>query len=172
MRERFLRCISAVILVFPLGTNCHSQQTLLPIFQLAKLSGVDYPLRLGLSVAISGETVVVGALYAASGNTGGAYVYVKPAGGWGNMTQTALLIPSDGTYCDSFGTSVAISGDTVAVGAYDEASSSTGVNSSSNELAPGAGGSGGAITIGVWMMEPGDDAIVAERVRTILGGGQ
>jgi len=117
MRERFLRCISAVILVFPLGTNCHSQQTLLPIFQLAKLSGVDYPLRLGLSVAISGETVVVGALYAASGNTGGAYVYVKPAGGWGNMTQTALLIPSDGTYCDSFGTSVAISGDTIVVGA-------------------------------------------------------
>jgi D-glucosaminate-6-phosphate ammonia-lyase len=40
------------------------------------------------------------------------------------------------------------------------------------ELAPGAGGRGGAITIGVWMMEPGEDAIVAERVRTVLGGGR
>jgi D-glucosaminate-6-phosphate ammonia-lyase len=40
------------------------------------------------------------------------------------------------------------------------------------ELAPGTGGNGGAITIGVWMMEPGDDASVAERVRAILGGGR
>jgi hypothetical protein len=117
MRERFLRCISAVILVFLLGTNCHSQQTLLPIFQLAKLSGVDYPFRLGYSVAISGDTVVVGALYAPVGYTGAAYVYVKPAGGWGNMTQVAVLTPFDGTYCDLFGTSVAISGDTIIVGA-------------------------------------------------------
>jgi len=40
------------------------------------------------------------------------------------------------------------------------------------ELAPGAGGSGGNLTIGVWMMEPGEDAVVAERLRTILGGGR
>jgi D-glucosaminate-6-phosphate ammonia-lyase len=40
------------------------------------------------------------------------------------------------------------------------------------ELAPGMGGSGGSITIGVWMMEPGEDAIVAERLRAILGGGR
>jgi D-glucosaminate-6-phosphate ammonia-lyase len=40
------------------------------------------------------------------------------------------------------------------------------------ELAPGAGGTGGAITIGVWMMDPGEDAVVAERVRTILAGGR
>jgi uncharacterized pyridoxal phosphate-dependent enzyme len=37
------------------------------------------------------------------------------------------------------------------------------------ELAPG--GATGAITVGVWMMEPGEDAIVAERIRSILGGG-
>jgi L-seryl-tRNA(Ser) seleniumtransferase len=40
------------------------------------------------------------------------------------------------------------------------------------ELAPGGGGNGGSITIGVWMLEPGEDAMVAERVRTILGGGR
>jgi hypothetical protein len=68
-------------------------------------------------VAISDETVVAGALYSPIGNTGEADVYVKPAGGWRNMTQTAVLIPSDGTICDSFGTSVAISGDTIVVGA-------------------------------------------------------
>jgi L-seryl-tRNA(Ser) seleniumtransferase len=41
------------------------------------------------------------------------------------------------------------------------------------ELAPGGGGGGGnSITVGVWMMEPGEDAIVAERLRVILGGGR
>jgi uncharacterized pyridoxal phosphate-dependent enzyme len=38
------------------------------------------------------------------------------------------------------------------------------------ELAPNGGG-GGLITVGVWMMDPGDDAIVAERLRVVLGGG-
>ena len=117
MRERFLGCISAVFLVFLLGTNSHSQQTPLHVYQLAKLSGTGYPLRLGYAVAIGGGTVVVGALYSNFGNTGAAYVYVKPANGWGNMIQAAVLIPSDGTYCDSFGTSVAMSGDTIVVGA-------------------------------------------------------
>jgi FG-GAP repeat len=69
----------------------------------------------GVSTAISGNTVVVGAFDANIEQTGAAYVYVKPSGGWGNMTQTATLTPSDGG--QGFGTSVSISGDTVIVGA-------------------------------------------------------
>jgi hypothetical protein len=81
--------------------------------QLAQLksSNGDAGDLFGYSLAISGDTVVVG-----MDNYGRNYVYVfvKPAGGWGNMTQVAELTPSDGG--DNFGTSVAIDGDTLAVG--------------------------------------------------------
>jgi hypothetical protein len=76
---------------------------------------------LGTSVAISGGTIVAGAPQAGSGNThaGAAYVFVKPQGGWANATQTAKLTASDGVSGDQFGNSVAISGDTIVVGAWD-----------------------------------------------------
>ncbi len=69
----------------------------------------------GISVAISGNTVVVGAFDPNIEATGTAYVFVNASGGWGNMTQTAVLTSSDGGA--GFGTSVAISGDTIIVGA-------------------------------------------------------
>jgi FG-GAP repeat len=70
----------------------------------------------GASVAIDGNTVVVGAYYHL-GRTGEAYVFVKPASGWKNMTQTAKLTASDGSKGDDFGQSVSISGNTVVIGA-------------------------------------------------------
>jgi hypothetical protein len=77
----------------------------------------------GYSVAISGDTVVVGA-YADDDKgsaSGSAYVFVKPSGGW-VITETyyenAKLTASDGAASDYFGKSIAISGDTVVVGAY------------------------------------------------------
>jgi hypothetical protein len=73
----------------------------------------------GTSVAISDEIVVVGA---PGGTTGAAYVFVKPAGGWAPMTETAKLTASDavGSPFYSFGSSMAISGDTVVIGSqYD-----------------------------------------------------
>jgi FG-GAP repeat len=69
----------------------------------------------GVSSAVSGNTLVVGAFDGNIEQTGTAYVYVKPSSGWGNMTQTATLTPSDGG--EGFGTFVAISGDTIIVGA-------------------------------------------------------
>jgi hypothetical protein len=69
----------------------------------------------GVSAAVSGDTAVVGAFDPNIEQTGSAYVFVKPPSGWGNMTQTATLTPSDGG--DAFGYSVAISGDTIIVGA-------------------------------------------------------
>ena len=68
-----------------------------------------------VSTAVSGNTAVVGAFDANIEQTGTAYAFVKPSSGWGNMTQTATLTPSDGG--EGFGTSVAISGDTIIVGA-------------------------------------------------------
>jgi hypothetical protein len=75
----------------------------------------------GFSVAISADTVVVGADYhnvGANVSQGAGYVFVKPSAGWTNMTETAELTASDGAAFDFFGTAVAISGDTVVVGAH------------------------------------------------------
>jgi hypothetical protein len=69
----------------------------------------------GVSIAISGNTVVVGDFDANIETYGAVYVYVKPASGWTNMTQVARLTSSDNG--EGFGTSVSISGDTVVVGA-------------------------------------------------------
>lgn len=77
------------------------------------------PYMFGATVAISGDTIAVGAPYATIGEhqyQGAAYVYVKPLNGWQDMTETAKLTTSDGQQGDYFG-SVAISGDTVVVGA-------------------------------------------------------
>jgi len=89
--------------------------------QIAKLTAADSAQGdgFGNSVAVSGDTVVVGANQD-DGSRGSAYVFVKPAGGWANMTQTAKLTASDGAGVDFFGFSVAVSRDTVVVGAYQD----------------------------------------------------
>ena len=103
----------------------------------------------GWSVAISGDTIVVGApdedsattgvnSVPAEGasNSGAAYVFVRNAGVWSQQAYVKATVVRP---ADEFGYSVAVSGDTMVVGAYDEASSSTGVNSTSNSSAAGAG---------------------------------
>src|SRR6266540_1383040 len=66
----------------------------------------------GESVAISGETVVVGS--GGGGLGGSAYVFARSSGVW---SQQQKLRASDAAVADSFGVSVAISGETVVVGA-------------------------------------------------------
>lgn len=68
----------------------------------------------GYPVVISEDTIAVGA------NSGSAaYIFVKPAGGWTSMTETAKLTASDGTGSDCFACSLAINGKSVVVGAPD-----------------------------------------------------
>lgn len=67
----------------------------------------------GVSVAISGETVLVGAYLAESG-TGSAYAFTRTGTTW---TQQARLIAADRATGDAFGWSVALSGNTAVVGA-------------------------------------------------------
>jgi hypothetical protein len=73
--------------------------------------------ELGESVAVCGNTVVVGASQLNSYTVGAAYVFVKGTQGWANMTQTAKLTASDGITEAVFGSSVACQGHTVVVGA-------------------------------------------------------
>jgi hypothetical protein len=107
--------------------------------------------QFGDSVSISGDTLVVGALYEASNATGvngnfgnnlssdsgAAYVFARSGGSW---IQQAYLKASNTDAGDGFGSSVAISGDTVVVGASYEASNATGVNGDQSDN--GAGGAG------------------------------
>ena len=76
----------------------------------------------GRSVAIDGDTIVVGA-DGQDTNTGSAFVFAEPSGGWVNNTETAKLTASVRSGGHRFGFSVALDGDTVVVGAYGEASS-------------------------------------------------
>ncbi len=71
----------------------------------------------GWSVAVSGGTAVVGAYEHSFGSNayqGAAYVFVQSGTTW---TQQAELTASDGRQSDLFGSSVAVSGGTVVVGA-------------------------------------------------------
>ena len=86
----------------------------------------------GLSVAISGDYVIVGAgndLDATGGNylqdAGSAYIFKNNAGTWSEVQN---IVASDRGILDFFGYSVAISGDYAIVGAYYEAHDATGGN--------------------------------------------
>jgi hypothetical protein len=95
------------------------------ITQTAKLTAWDgADAKFGSSVAISGNTIVVGApsqpvfeRFNSNNFQGTAYVFVKPASGWTDMTPTAKLTASDGAPGDFMGSSVCISGNTIVVGA-------------------------------------------------------
>jgi hypothetical protein len=87
--------------------------------QQAKLVASDFAQGdvFGISVGIDGDSAVIGARDddgPAGTNQGSAYVFVRSGTVW---TEQAKLIPSDAMASDLFGTSVAISIDTVAVGA-------------------------------------------------------
>ncbi len=85
--------------------------------QVAKLSaddGQDFD-RFGSSVAVDGETVAVGAN--SHSPTGATYVYERRHGGW---QQVAALAASDGIPAGDFGTSVAVQGGTLLVGADNQ----------------------------------------------------
>jgi hypothetical protein len=99
----------------------------------------------GTSLAISGDTLVVGAFHedglaigvngnqnndlASDDDTGAAYVFTRTGTTW---SQQAYLKASNTGYHDYFGTAVAISGDTIVVGAPGE--SSNGGSQADNSL--------------------------------------
>ncbi|MFZ1927465.1 MAG: FG-GAP repeat protein [Solirubrobacteraceae bacterium] len=117
-------------------------------------SGGEY---FGMSVGISEGTIVVGAPQHQTGqfsDSGAAYVYTEPSGGWTNMTQTAELTASDPGTRDSLGTSVAVSGSTIVAGAQLHAVGSNlrqgaaYVFGFGSENSTGGGGNTGAGTTG------------------------
>ena len=136
---------SGAVYVFTRSGTTWSQQAYL------KASNADASDRFGGAVAISGDTLVVGAwgedssATGVNGNqadnsapgSGAAYVFVRSGTAW---SQQAYLKASNTGASDDFGGAVAISGNTVVVGAMGEGSSATGVDGNpSDNSAPGSG---------------------------------
>jgi hypothetical protein len=104
-----------------------------------KASNAERSDLFGTSVALSGDTLAVGAAAEASGargvnadpadntalNAGAAYVFRRSGGKW---AQDAYLKASNAEAGDQFGATLALSGDLLVVGAAPEASSARGVN--------------------------------------------
>ena len=90
--------------------------------QVAKLTAADAAAGdyFGGSVAIDGDTVVIGATIGARDNNGdrGAVYVFRTTDSGATYGQVAKLTASDAATGDSFGHSVAITGDTVVVGTY------------------------------------------------------
>ena len=95
--------------------------------QVAKLISSEWGPddEFGYSVAVDGDTIVVGA-HKADNSRGAAYVLIKESGAW---SQVARLTASDRAGSDNFGISVAVDGDTVVVGVYlDDVNDANNVN--------------------------------------------
>lgn len=100
-----------------------------------KASNADPDDMLGYSIAMSGDTLVVGAPQeGGNGNgpdntnnrprSGAAYVFVRKAGGW---QQQAYLKGDNAAANGLFGASVALSGNTIAIGAPNHGDHAGGV---------------------------------------------
>ena len=109
-----------------------------------KASNTDSGDAFGQSVAVSGDTIVVGApgqgrddIIPATTREGAAYVFVRSGNTWTQQAYLKASFPQAGV---DFGNSVAVSGDTLVIGAYNDRSNATGVNgNASNQSVEQAG---------------------------------
>lgn len=94
-----------------------------PLTEESKLTASDLPPTggFGFSVAVDGDTAIVGAIgdpgHLSSGHSGAAHIYVRSGTQW---IRQHRLVPSDGAAGDSFGFSVALQGNTAVIGAVDD----------------------------------------------------
>jgi hypothetical protein len=128
--------------------------------------------QFGFSVALERDTLAVGALFESSSatgvngdaaaqaddsasNSGAAYVFTRTNGVW---SQQAYLKASNTGSGDEFGSSIALSGDTLAVGAPAEDSARGGVNGDATAQADNSAVDSGAVYVfrrsnGAWTQE-------------------
>jgi len=96
--------------------------TLNEVAQVFPTSGTSGD-RFGYSVAVVDDVVFVGAFLAdgMAPGTGAVYVFERPPSGWvGTVTESAVLVASDGM-SESLGVSIAATSDVVVAGSYDNA---------------------------------------------------
>jgi hypothetical protein len=123
IRRRLSLALLAALAVLTLLIPLAPTRAATPGTEQAKLTASDGQAddEFGISVAIDGDTAIVGAYCSPGGNcAGAAYVYVRSAGVW---TEQTKLVGSDTASGDQFGISVAFDGNTAVVGA-DQANNS------------------------------------------------
>jgi hypothetical protein len=161
--------------VFVRGAGVWSQQAYL---KPAAVGTTQFGDGFGLSVAVAGDTVVVGAwgedssttgvqagagapndALGASGNSGAAGIFVRSGTTWSQEAYAKASNAPTGTgYLDDFGYSVAVSGNTVVVGAPNEDSSTTGVQAGAGATFDESATNAGAAYVfvrsdGVWTQQ-------------------
>ena len=126
-----------------------------------KASNNDADDRFGFSVSLDGDSLAVGAYYedsnqttitngsSASANNGSAksgevYVYKRTGAIW---AQEAYVKASNNDAGDLFGYRVSLSGDTLAVGAYQEDSNQTTITNGSSASADNSNSASGAVYV-------------------------
>ncbi len=144
------------------GAGVWSQQAYL------KASNTDAGDNFGVLVALSGDRLVVGAFKEASAATGidgdqsdnsandSGAVYVYTRDGSGVWSQQAYVKASNTDAADLFAFSVALSGDTLAVGAIHEKSAATGIDGDQSDNSAIFAGAGYVYTrdgAGVWSQQ-------------------
>ena len=120
--RRLLLCVSGLFLATALGTiPVGSADAATPVAnEIAKLASGDAQAadEFGYSVAISGDTAVIGARSDDDNGSDSGSAYVFKRNGTGTWAQQQKLTASDGAASAYFGRSVAIDGDTVVIGAF------------------------------------------------------
>ena len=141
---------SGAVYIFTRNVTTWSEQAYI------KASNTQAGDRFGHSVALSGDTLAVGAYNEDSGttgvnttpdesafNSGAVYVYTRSGTDWSEQAYIKASNPGGGNSSpaagDNFGYSVALSGDTLAVGAWLEDSGTTGINTTWDEAASASG---------------------------------
>lgn len=115
------------------GQNCTGTPVVCEESQQLRASNGDISDDFGFSVAIEGDNAVVGALAGDSPpepDTGAAYLFTLIGGNWGQncsgsplvCEETDILTAGDGAVGDEFGNNVALSGDTILIGAESHGS--------------------------------------------------
>ncbi len=120
--------VGSILAAAPVAGQCTSVSEVVQL--LASDGGASD--GMGISVAAAGNTAVAGAFWddtPAGANAGSAYVFTRNA--LGVWTQSYKMTASDGAANDAFGISVAISGNTIVVGAWTDVTAPTGTRTGS-----------------------------------------
>jgi len=129
--------------------------------------------ELGSAIAIEGDTIIAGAPGDDTG-TGAVYVFTRTAGVW---SQAAKVVAPDAAIFDNFGNAVALSGDSVVIGAYNDEDTIgavyffTGAGAAWSFEAKFTDGVGDyEVYFGSSVAIDGDTALVGENFRDVLTG--
>ncbi len=166
------------------GAGVWSQQAYI------KASNTDAGDRFSDLIALSGDTLAVGAPVEDSTATGidgdqsdnnadrSGAVYVFTRNGAGIWSQQAYIKASNSDAGDAFGSSIALSGDTLAVGARLEDSAATGIGGDQSDNSAGASGTVYVFTrdgAGIWSQQAyvkasNSDAVDQFGISVVLSG--